>query len=109
MSINVTGKVALITGGGSGICFELVKILVGKGCGVLIADLALQPVAEEFIKTVKDPKVVFVKTDVTKWDEIQYAFDTTISEFGRLDIVVPGAGVFEPVRLFTKNHKLDTF
>lgn len=109
MSINVTGKAALITGGGSGICFELVKILVGKGCGVLIADLALQPVAEEFIKTVKDPKVVFVKTDVTKWDEIQHAFDSTITEFGRLDIVVPGAGVFEPVCLHTNHYKLNTF
>jgi NAD(P)-dependent dehydrogenase (short-subunit alcohol dehydrogenase family) len=44
---------------------------------------------------------MFVQTDVTNWDELQNAFDKTIERFGRLDIVCPGAGVFEPVRQAT--------
>jgi NAD(P)-dependent dehydrogenase (short-subunit alcohol dehydrogenase family) len=112
MALQISGKTALVTGGGSGICLELTKKLLAGGCNVLVADLSLRPEAEEVIKDGgKSAKAVFVKTDVTSWAELQNAFDSAIKSFGRLDIVVPGAGVFEPVRLcehsFVRLHKND--
>lgn len=98
MALELRGKTALVTGGGSGICLELTKKLLAGGCNVLIADLALRPEANEVIK--KDgakARAVFTKTDVTDWTQLQNAFETTVKTFGQLDIVVPGAGVFEPV------------
>lgn len=39
---------------------------------------------------------MFVKTDVTSWPALSKMFETTFSEFGDVDIVCPGAGVYEP-------------
>jgi NAD(P)-dependent dehydrogenase (short-subunit alcohol dehydrogenase family) len=106
MALQLSGKTALVTGGGSGICLEFTKKLLASGCNVLVADLALRPEAEEVIKKgAKNAKAVFVKTDVTSWAELQNAFDSAIKSFGHLDIVVPGAGVFEPVCHCHKSHE----
>jgi len=99
MALDIRGKTALVTGGGSGICLEFTKRLLSSGCNVLVADLAMRPEVEEELKTLGSAaKVAYVKTDVTKWDQLQRAFDSAMQNFGQLDIVVPGAGVFEPVR-----------
>jgi len=99
MALVVSGKTALVTGGGSGICLEFTKLLLSHGCNVVIADLALRPEAQEVVNGSKGGKAraIFVKTDVTDWKQLQVAFDTALKEFGVLDIVCPGAGVFEPV------------
>lgn len=100
MALDLKGKTALVTGGGSGICLALTKRLLDEGCNVLIADLLLQPEAQKLVdSSAGSAKAAFVRTDVTKWDQLQDAFDTAMSIFTRLDIVVPGAGVFEPVSL----------
>jgi NAD(P)-dependent dehydrogenase (short-subunit alcohol dehydrogenase family) len=98
MALNFQGKTALVTGGGSGICLELTKRLLSGGCNVLIADLVLQPEVQKDLETIGgNAKASYVKTDVTNWTALQKAFDTALEKFGRLDIVVPGAGIFEPV------------
>jgi len=99
MALQVNGKTALVTGGGSGICFEFTKLLVLNGCNVIIVDLALRPEAEELLNENRKGKarVVFQKTDVTNWEQLGAAFEVAIKEFGHLDIVCPGAGIFEPV------------
>jgi 3-hydroxybutyrate dehydrogenase len=105
MALQVKGKTALVTGGGSGICLEFTKLLLSRGCNVLIADLRLTSQAEELIPSYdkrreggeNNVRAFFQKTDVTDWTQLQAAFDACMSEFGVLDIVCPGAGVFEPV------------
>jgi len=96
----VEGKRAIITGGGSGINYCLTKLLLSRGCNVLIADLTLRPeskalVAEYSGKDNSKPRCVFQKTDVTVWKELEKAFEAADHEFGGVDIVGPGAGVFE--------------
>lgn len=68
------------------------------GCGVLIADLKLHRTATEWLQTLKDgPKVHFQPTDVSDWNQLEAAFTAFEKEFGGApDIVVPGAGVYEP-------------
>jgi NAD(P)-dependent dehydrogenase (short-subunit alcohol dehydrogenase family) len=97
MALELSGKAALVTGGGSGICLELTRKLLKAGCSVTIADLALRAEAKEVVAEWKEGRVIFVQTDVTNWQQLQAAFDKTMEAFGRLDIVVPGAGIFEPV------------
>ncbi|TGO07560.1 hypothetical protein BTUL_0265g00090 [Botrytis tulipae] len=100
MAMNVDSKTAIVTGAGSGINFCFVKLLLSKGCNVLIADLALRPEAEELISKYSDssngPKAVFLKTDVTEWVQLEKMFEVATEQFGGADIVCPGAGVFEP-------------
>ncbi|KAF2167121.1 hypothetical protein M409DRAFT_66182 [Zasmidium cellare ATCC 36951] len=98
MPLDIEGKTALVTGAGSGICLAFAQQLLQKRCNVVIADLVLQPDAEETINKHSSgkPRAVFIKTDVTDWTQLQTVFDKTIDEFGSLDIVCPGAGIFEP-------------
>ncbi|KAJ7330369.1 NAD-dependent 15-hydroxyprostaglandin dehydrogenase [Mycena albidolilacea] len=98
---DVKGKTALITGAGSGINFCFAKLLVSKGCNVMIADLALRPESQALVdeyngKDESKPRASFVKTDVTVWSELNAMFKACYSEFGALDVVCPGAGIFEP-------------
>ncbi|KAI5362089.1 Putative short-chain dehydrogenase/reductase SDR, NAD(P)-binding domain superfamily [Septoria linicola] len=97
----VDGKTALITGAGSGINYCFAKLLLERGCNVVIADIGLRPEAENLVQQHSSnngstPKAIFVKTDVTSWDQIANAFNVADDEFGGADIVCPGAGVFEP-------------
>lgn len=43
-------------------------------------------------------RAVFHKTNVTEWAQLERMFLRAIGEFDTVDIVVPGAGVYEPVR-----------
>ncbi len=93
----VQGRIALITGAGSGINFAFAKILYEAKAHVLIADLGLTPEAAEWMATVDSSRVHFQKTDVTDWQQLEDAFNTAEEKFGGVvDIITPGAGVYEP-------------
>lgn len=68
----------------------------------MIGDLALRPESEATIAEYPHPAVdgkpsaVFHKTDVVDWAQLSDLFAQTLKTFGRVDIVVNGAGVFEP-------------
>jgi 3-hydroxybutyrate dehydrogenase len=98
MAFQVDGKTALVTGAGSGIGLEFTKLLLANNCNVVVADLGLRPEAEEVVNG-KQPKgkAIFQKADVTDWAQLQAAFDVALKQFGSLDIVCPGAGLYEPV------------
>ncbi|KAJ1335926.1 15-hydroxyprostaglandin dehydrogenase (NAD) [Microdochium nivale] len=104
---SVNGKVALITGAGSGINYEFAKMLLSKGCSVMIGDLGLRPEAQALLdqyprsdsggSSSGKPAALFHKTDVRSWPQLSSLWAATLSAFsGRCDIVVPGAGLFEP-------------
>lgn len=98
MALQVIGKTALVTGGGSGLCLEFTKGLLSNGCNVVIADLRLRPEAQAVVDAKGgSARARFIETDVTNWAQLQKAFDFALKEFGSLDIVCPGAGLFEPV------------
>ncbi|KAH7211061.1 hypothetical protein BKA60DRAFT_543556 [Fusarium oxysporum] len=99
----VTGKTAIVTGAGSGINLAFASSLLAKGCNVVLADLALRPEArkllEEHQKYTKPDShgiAVFQETDVRVWLQLERMFTTAQQHFGRIDIVCPGAGVYEP-------------
>ncbi|KAI1498604.1 short-chain dehydrogenase [Biscogniauxia marginata] len=95
---SVSGKTAIITGAGSGICLSFASLLLARGCNVVIADLALRPEAKQLVSENSggSTRAVFVLTDVTSWSDLSHMFEKTVEEFGSFDIVCPGAGVYEP-------------
>ncbi|OQU93811.1 hypothetical protein CLAIMM_00278 [Cladophialophora immunda] len=114
VDVDLRGKGAIVTGGGSGICLSFVQHLYRAGCNVLICDLALHREAVAWLDTIhqKDisddttqqttppsgPRVAFLKTDVSDWKQLEAAFEGYAREFGGgvPDVVCPGAGVYEP-------------
>jgi NAD(P)-dependent dehydrogenase (short-subunit alcohol dehydrogenase family) len=84
------GKVALITGAGSGMAKACAALFVRDGAKVVAADIsgAEKQTADEI-----GDHVVPVHCDVSKEEEVAAAVDTAVSRFGRLDAVLNAAGV----------------
>ncbi|KAF2124218.1 putative short chain dehydrogenase/ reductase [Dothidotthia symphoricarpi CBS 119687] len=94
---DVKGKNAIVTGAGSGINFSFAALLLSRGCNVLIADLSLRPEAKALLSQYSDqPRAVFLETDVTNWPQLERMFSVCTQEFGEVDIVCPGAGIYDP-------------
>ncbi|KAK5052605.1 hypothetical protein LTR84_002470 [Exophiala bonariae] len=95
------GSGAIVTGAGSGINLAFAKALYDQGCGVLIVDVALHRDAVAWIESIRGSssktKVVFHKSDASKWTKLDEAFDAFADTFGGVPyIVCPGAGIYEP-------------
>ena len=75
-----------------------------NGCNVLIADLALRPEAKVLVEKHSSgaARAVFQETDVRDWLQLERMFEVAEREFGEIDIVCPGAGVYEPVSVYSK-------
>jgi 2-hydroxycyclohexanecarboxyl-CoA dehydrogenase len=89
----LNGKVAIVTGGASGIGAAIVDRLVEEGCKVAIADLD-KAGAERKAKELeaKGHAALAVVCDVGKWEDAQAAAKATKAHFGALDILVNNAG-----------------
>ncbi|KXH35077.1 short chain dehydrogenase [Colletotrichum simmondsii] len=109
MSLSVAGKYAVITGAGSGINLAFARLLLEKGCSVMIGDLALRPEAQQLLEQYPHPQpgssdnndtnrpsALFQETNVASWPSLSRLWSSALSYFPRIDIVVPGAGLFEP-------------
>jgi NAD(P)-dependent dehydrogenase (short-subunit alcohol dehydrogenase family) len=91
-----SGKVAIITGGGSGIGLATAKLLAENGARVVLADIdaaAVEKAAQTIATT--GAKTRSIAIDVTKRDDVQRLLDFAASEFGRVDIVHNNAGITE--------------
>ncbi len=87
-------KVALVTGGSSGIGKAVALSFARQGAGVILADLAQEEgnaVAEEINHS--GGKAYFVQTDVCQWEQVQHMVNKALSVFGRIDYCVNNAGI----------------
>lgn len=87
-------KVAIITGGASGIGLATVKAFLDKGAKVVIADYDEEhgkSVEQELKQTYKD--VVFIKTNVADEKQVENLVAETVKQFGKLDVMFNNAGV----------------
>ncbi|KAH8662200.1 short chain dehydrogenase [Xylariales sp. PMI_506] len=100
--LSVAGKHAIITGAGSGISLAFARLLLSRGCSVLIGDLNLRLEAQQLLKDYPHdgssgrPSALFQKTDVTSWRQLSSLFSQGVSAFKKVDIICPGAGLFDP-------------
>jgi NAD(P)-dependent dehydrogenase (short-subunit alcohol dehydrogenase family) len=88
--ISLSGKVALITGGSSGIGRAIALKLSQAGAKIAILDIKE---CEDLLDEIGRDKARFYKCDVTSADEVREVIRRVYEEFGRIDIVVNSAGV----------------
>jgi len=91
--MRLENKVAIITGGGTGIGKETALLFAKEGAKVVIADFSDrgQSISEELNSNGYD--TLFVKTDVTKEEDIQNMINETVNKYGKLDVMYANAGV----------------
>ncbi|ANU27020.1 SDR family NAD(P)-dependent oxidoreductase [Planococcus versutus] len=92
--MNLAGKVAIVTGGVSGIGLATAKAFLLKGAKVIIADFneeGGQQVEQQLKQDNGD--VTFVKVDVASEASVEKLVATTVKQYGRVDIMVNNAGV----------------
>ncbi|HEY1662997.1 MAG TPA: glucose 1-dehydrogenase [Verrucomicrobiae bacterium] len=93
--MNLKDKVAIVTGGNSGIGMAIVLELARQGANIVI-DYVVHPEANEALEKqilALGDKVIAVKADVSKVAELQNLVATAVKEFGRVDIMVNNAGI----------------
>ena len=100
------GKVAIITGGNSGVGAATAKLFAAEGATVVITarrEAALNEVADEITKA--GGNVLAVATDISKKGDPEKLMDIVMEKFGKIDILVNNAGVLEeglkPIDRFT--------
>jgi meso-butanediol dehydrogenase/(S,S)-butanediol dehydrogenase/diacetyl reductase len=87
--MQLDGKTAIVTGGASGIGKAIATAYVKEGADVVIAsrtESAGTEVADEIGCT-------YVQTDVREYDQVEELVETTVDEFGKLDVMVNNAGI----------------
>ena len=94
--LRLDGKVALITGGASGIGLATVRKFVREGAQVMIADINLaqaQAAAAEVASEGFEGRVAAVGVDVSVFAEVEAAVARAVEVFGKLDVIFNNAGI----------------
>ena len=91
MGQELAGKVAIVTGGASGIGRATVELFVAEGARVVFADINEQQ--GEALAAQLGPAAAFRRVDVSRREELQLLVDFTVEHFGGLHILFNNAGI----------------
>jgi len=84
------GKVAIVTGGGSGFGEAISKRFAEEGCKVIVADM--DPVGGERVANYQPSSMHFIKTNVALEADWENLMENTLAKWGRMDILINNAG-----------------
>jgi NAD(P)-dependent dehydrogenase (short-subunit alcohol dehydrogenase family) len=101
--MKLQGKVALITGAGSGIGAATARLMAAEGAAIAVTGIPAQGVQDVTVELeAAGHKALAIPTDVADGAQVETAVAKTVAHFGRLDIIVPNAGV----QLHTQDRNL---
>lgn len=99
---NLTGKTAVVIGGGGYLCSEMARGLTKAGCKTAILDLRIEKAqrVENELKEEGYEQVMSLSIDVTKKEEHTKCLKAICEKFGKVDILINGAGINAPTPFF---------
>ncbi|WP_299800977.1 SDR family NAD(P)-dependent oxidoreductase [uncultured Maribacter sp.] len=103
--MNLKDKVVIITGAGSGIGAAAAKLLGERNVTVVVSDINLSNAEKVAAEIEKNGGVASaIKTDVTKFEEVESLIAQTVSKYDRVDVIVNNAGIGGKHQLKTAEH-----
>jgi NAD(P)-dependent dehydrogenase (short-subunit alcohol dehydrogenase family) len=103
--VDLTGRIAIVTGGARGIGRATCLTLAREGAHVVVCDVL--PLAETLAQIQKQKrKAVGLKCDVTDQQQVTQVVDRAVTEFGKIDILVSNAGVMGKTGIPIENISL---
>ncbi|MGW8266047.1 MAG: SDR family NAD(P)-dependent oxidoreductase [Longimicrobiales bacterium] len=95
--MKLDGRVALITGGTSGIGRATAVLFAREGAAVVLTGRN-QERGEAVARAIKDEggEALFIRSDVRRADDCRHAVERTLERFGRIDVLFNNAGVYHP-------------
>jgi NAD(P)-dependent dehydrogenase (short-subunit alcohol dehydrogenase family) len=99
--MQIAGKSAIVTGGGSGLGAATVRMLAAAGARVLIVDR--NPASAEAVAAPFDDSAAVAAADVSDAQQMSEAVNAARTRFGRVDILVNCAGIGDPARVLGKD------
>ena len=103
--MNLKGKIALITGGGTGIGTAIAERFVADGAKVCITGRRKE-MLEKVAKSLPSGSVVICQGDVSKEEDVKRMVDTTVKFGGKLDVLVNNAGTNHPAPIVELDPKM---
>jgi len=104
----LAGKVAIVTGASKGIGAAIAKQLAAEGAAVIVNYSSSKADGEKVVKeiTAHGGRATAVQANLSKPEEIEGLFDKSKKAFGRLDVLVNNAGIYEfsPLESVTEEH-----
>ncbi len=105
MGQELVGKVAIVTGGASGIGAATAQVFADEGASVVIADVDVE--RGEELAAGLGHAVTFQQTDVSDADQVQKLVDLAVDRFGGLHVMFNNAGIASSFRRFLRNDLSD--
>jgi len=99
--VNLSGKVALVTGGSRGIGFSIAKVFSENGAQVVITSRDLSRLENSASKL---SNTIGIMADIRNESDVKSVVKQTVKKFGKLDILVNNAGIFPKIKQL---HEID--
>ena len=95
MFVDLSGKVAIVTGAGQGIGAAIAKVFAKNGASIIIATRSSKN-GEEIMRSIKDEggEATFIQCDVGENKNVKDMVEKTIKYYGRIDIAIHNTAVY---------------
>lgn len=104
----LTGKVAVVTGASKGIGASIAEHMAAEGAAVVVNYASSKAGAEGVVKRIHENggEALAIQADVLKHEEVKRLFSETENAYGKLDVLINNAGIYEfaPLESITAEH-----
>jgi 3-oxoacyl-[acyl-carrier protein] reductase len=106
-SFSISGKIAIVTGAGSGIGRGIAKVLANNGAKVVVVDRDESNAKKtvEQLHRAENPSIP-IAADVSSLVDMQRMAAAVVKEYGRIDILCENAGIYPPAKIIDMSEEL---